>query len=68
MLESDAVVRFSPSRAEFRISSIVGVERLRNLVAFLVAMIRVCAGSIGRWEYVLGRHYWCPIAAAAKVR
>ena len=43
VLELEAGVRFSPSWAEFRISSIIGVERSQNLVAFPIAMIRVCA-------------------------
>ena len=43
VLESGMGGRFAPSRAEFGISSIVGVERSRNLVAFLIAVIGVCA-------------------------
>ena len=46
VLESVVGGPLSPLRAESRISSIVGIERPQNLVAFPIAMIGVSAWSI----------------------
>ena len=66
-LESVAGGRIVPLREEFGISSIVGVERYQNLVAFLISMIGVVTRIIERREHGSGCHWSGPIAVAGMV-